>query len=62
MTRKHYVAIAKAISNVRKEWGQDALDTKTRHMVEEIEDALAQVFKADNANFDKQRFLDACKA
>ncbi len=63
MTRKDYQRIAQAISKVRfdraatsKGW----LTLNDRHVIEEIEDALADVFAADNDRFDRVKFRDAC--
>ena len=47
MTRKHYVAIAKAISLNK---GRDS-----------IIPALASVFADDNPNFDWDKFVKACR-
>ena len=51
MSRKHYVAIAAVIARI----GDD---------VERINAALslASIFANDNRNFDRARFLSACKA
>jgi hypothetical protein len=63
MTRKDYEKIARAIGKVRfdraatsKGW----LTLDDRHVIEELEDALADVFAADNDRFDRVRFRDAC--
>ncbi len=50
MTRKDYVAIARAIALVRGDC--DGLVP----LVEE----LCAIFKADNPRFDKDRFISAC--
>ena len=57
MSRKHYIAIAEAISSVRTECinsyeGVIAIRRTT--------DMLCQVFKQENEAFDVQRFLIAC--
>lgn len=46
MTRKHYEAIAKAISQ-----GTDPVT---------LVDILCDIFEADNPRFDRFRFLEAC--
>lgn len=47
MTKKDYIAIAKAMRLART--------------VKEVVDELCVVFKHDNPNFDPQRFKEACK-
>lgn len=64
MTRKDYVAIAKAIAEARKDGA--ALDWHKRNLSEADAVAEAIAFKlaahlaADNPRFDKARFIDAC--
>lgn len=48
-TKKHYIAIAKIISK-HNSGGQ----------LSELVTALADMFAADNSNFDRARFIDAC--
>ena len=63
MTRKDYEAIAKAINNVRNDWGAPngaRIPTEARHAMEEIECALAKVFAQENPRFDKDKFFMAC--
>lgn len=50
MTRKDYVAIAEAIAL----YGSDTEDVRA------VAHAIASVMAADNPNFDRARFLDAC--
>ena len=52
MTRKDYIAIA-AVFKVRK-------DRDNADALREIAYDLADVFKRDNPNFDRARFLAAC--
>ena len=54
MTRKDYVKIAKAISNVPN---SDANETIWKNAVV---DELCTIFIEDNPNFDRTRFLTAC--
>ena len=54
MTRKDYVKIAKAISNVPN---SDANETIWKNAVV---DELCSIFIEDNPNFDRTRFLTAC--
>ena len=55
MTRKDYVKIAKAISNVPN---SDANETIWKNAVV---DELCTIFKDDNPNFNPSIFRDACK-
>ena len=55
MTPKDYVAIAKICSKLRQL--HDPVDWVT---IGTVEEKLADVFAADNANFDSQRFFAAC--
>ena len=54
MTRKDYVKIAKAISNVPNS------DDNERIWNNAVVDELCTIFKEDNPNFDRTRFLTAC--
>ena len=54
-TRKYSVAIAKIFSTPRQL--HDPVDWVT---IGTVEEKLADVFAADNANFDSQRFFAAC--
>ena len=58
MTRKHYVAIAAAFDYQRQtvaDMGKQAQQAVTDCAV-----AVANVMAADNARFDRARFLKAC--
>lgn len=61
MTRKHYRAIADAIKNVRH---ADYVDDEHRRIAFatklEIANSIAIAMKADNAAFDRDKFMDAC--
>ena len=59
MTRKDYVAIAKAFDYLRQVagCGRDAIATQT---VTDCAVAVANVMAADNPRFDRERFLKAC--
>ena len=74
MTRKDYVALARAFAAVR---GANAIDAaQVREAVMDGEDvaeymeaatqhaegAVADTLAADNPRFDRERFLDACRA
>lgn len=54
MSKKHYEALASALSNVMWEEDSDPA-TVTRVIV-----AVAQVCEGDNPRFDRARFLTAC--
>lgn len=64
MTRKDYEKVANVIAKVRSDWKAPhggMLPLEVRHVIEEMEDALAEMFTADNDRFDRDRFLQACK-
>lgn len=52
MTRKDYVAIAKAI--------EEQAELHDDVVVHAVADAIANVFSADNPRFDRGKFLTAC--
>ena len=52
MTRKDYVSTAKILSNYALELGQGAF--------EDLVSDFAEMFEADNENFDSNKFFDAC--
>lgn len=65
MTRKDYAAVASAIARVRADRqapNGGMLPLEVRHAIEEIEDALADVFARDNEKFDREKFITACMA
>ena len=58
MSRKHYVEIADAVINLRRGinmWDQP--DQAIDQFVRELSDIMA----ADNPNFDRSRFKEACQ-
>lgn len=55
-TRRHYEAIAKRISRVRRE----TPTAKERGAVDTVARALADGFSRDNERFSRVRFLRAC--
>ena len=56
MTKKDYIAIADIIHTTRLEdW------SSAEHAITCIEVALCVLFKQDNPNFNKEKFLEACK-
>jgi hypothetical protein len=58
MTRKDYVAIADALASVMS-MSQHVNEQETVRWVAEH---LCDVFVADNARFDREKFLAACEA
>jgi hypothetical protein len=65
MTRKHYEKVAKELLAYRKETRglfPDYAESKGHKLeaLDEILDILSDIFKADNPNFDRDRFVTAC--
>lgn len=59
MTKKHYEIIAKAIRN-----GRDQIIIKDKDLengINEIIKQLTKEFKEDNARFNENKFIEACK-
>ena len=63
MTRKDYVAIAKAINDAmaheRRICPQDAL-AQSEHICRALAGNIANTVARDNPRFDRERFLKAC--
>lgn len=57
MTRKDYIAISKAINETLN---AEPRTSDQLSITADLVFALATALKADNAFFDRQRFLDAC--
>jgi hypothetical protein len=57
MTRKNFQALADGIQEVRASLDCDPAYTDAINAVAE---RIATICKADNSNFNRQRFLDAC--
>lgn len=55
MTRKHYVAIANAVS-----FCADLRSDREREAIREVARSLADIFESENPRFSRQKFLDAC--
>lgn len=55
MTKKHYVMLAETIARFHKRYPY------WNAMIRELISDMADTMKADNDQFDKQRFIDACK-
>ena len=63
MSRKHYIEIAADLKRRRDEEYDKFMrgsDEPTHLLVDRIAEDLAVIFKRDNPNFDRQRFLTAC--
>ena len=60
MTRKHFVAIAKALNVGRVPRGQTYTAADVDLMQDETARAIAYVLATDNPRFDRERFLKAC--
>lgn len=58
MSKKHFVAIAEALKNLREHTKNQALPTVVRHDL--VAAAIADVFAEGNPRFDRQRFFAAC--
>jgi len=59
MSRKHYIEVAKVIAD-EVESINLAVEPTRAISCENIARALADVFKAENSRFDRQRFYFAC--
>ena len=64
MTRKHYNAIAKALKDYHteiadSERSNDSIATRLATL-DDVVGILSDIFKADNSNFDRDRFASAC--
>lgn len=57
MTRKHFNAIARALAQSYAH----AIDAKSRDAIENTIGRLASEFEQFNKNFDRARFVAACK-
>ena len=69
MTKKHYELIAEAMrqaqldtfSELREDyWGNQGAKTMTMITLTNVLYEISEVFAKDNANFDKDRFVEAC--
>lgn len=54
MTRQHFQAIAEAVWDYTRIYGDETFDAET------LAGMLAQTLGRFNANFDRRRFIDAC--
>lgn len=62
MSRKNYVATAKifAAAMNRNSLSGTSAEANARAEIRELCGDIASMFAADNPNFDRTRFLDAC--
>jgi hypothetical protein len=60
MTRKDYIALAHAISDVTAQLSTVTHEAESYKVMFDLVDSLAMTLKADNANFDVDRFKTAC--
>ena len=64
MTRKHYEKVAKELRayhlELVTEFGGSVLVNTKLDTIEDIKNILADIFQADNPNFDRSRFASAC--
>lgn len=60
MTRKDYIALARAISGVTAQLSTVTHEAESYRVMFDLVDSLAMTLKADNANFDVDKFKTAC--
>lgn len=58
ISRKHYVALASVIRDVYGKYPEPN-DVETRAAIRVIVSEMCRVFKSDNPNFDRERFIRA---
>ena len=64
MTRKHYNAIAKALKDYQVAMNSMFTEAEAEPIINTVQDIaliLADIFKADNPNFNRDRFAEACR-
>lgn len=59
MSRKHYESLATVIRRVYKKFPEPN-DVETRVAIRTIVLAMCDLFKSDNPNFDREKFIRAC--
>lgn len=57
MTKKHFIAIAASINDVRESCSDSP---ETVWALDEVSNNIADVCADTNPNFDRERFLEAC--
>jgi hypothetical protein len=60
MSRKHYQMVAEVFRNNAEALANGSDSDEVWAMVEVLASDLADKFSADNPNFDRKRFIDAC--
>ncbi len=62
MTEKHYRQLAEEMSKIERV-NTEELDFHRypAFLIKDVLDAFCRVFKQDNPNFDRQKFLEACE-
>lgn len=60
MTRKHYKAIAEIIRRNTRRMDLDQFGILDYIRMEDLIDEMSDMFRADNSNFDGERFVRAC--
>jgi hypothetical protein len=53
MTRKDYIRFAAMLKHIRPHW-------KDNECLDDVANRMCAIFKADNARFDRAKFLKAC--
>lgn len=62
MSKKDYIAIARAIHSTREMIYRDPSHDEVRNaLLADVADRLSDIFKADNSAFDRSLFLEACE-
>jgi hypothetical protein len=61
LSKKHYQAIAREIYVTRAKVQHDDGEYYTLHVISGLTVRLADMFKADNPAFDRERFTEACE-
>ena len=64
MTRKHYIQVANIIADqmeFTRQFNNGKVEQHRRAATIQIATDLAGMFKRDNPQFDRERFLTACK-
>lgn len=61
MSKKDYQAIAAAIYRIRQSHPAFSQSVDGATAADLVTEALADIFKADNSNFSRERFAEACE-
>ena len=60
MTKKDYIKVAELMKDIRKSHSTYDADGFAVVRLVTIEDGLVDIFREDNARFNRERFLAAC--